>query len=176
MAPALYYTRDVPAFTSFHSEPSGRGTVGIIWTCLSIILLSSWSSCHTPAYDPNKSFKSEARYSYLKKFAWAFLFPEIGVVTSFDSLYDALQLRKAVRQVGGPQFSSFSLPQAFLFIIKGVYQKPAGSTLTRVYPKMLVELVTSGSLSFSDLPTDDEIADKSKRDWTLKSLSIVQTG
>lgn len=176
MAPALYYNRDTPSFTGFLSEPSGRGTIGIIWTCISTILLSSWSSWHGPAYDPNKSIKTQAQISYAAKFVLAFLFPEMGAVLSFKHLYDALQLRKTIRQVGGAEFASFNLSQAFLFVIENVYQKPAGSENTLVDPDALVELVRSGSLAFSNLPTNDEIADKSNRNWTLKSLSIIQTG
>lgn len=175
MAPTLYYTRDTPAPTGFHPEPSGRGTIGIIWTCLSTILLSSWSSFHYDAYDPNKSFKSEGRNYYSRKVLFAFLFPEVVAVESFDNLYEALQLRKTVRLLGGPQFTHFSLSQAFLFVMQGVYQKSAGSEHTLVDGDKLVQLVRNGSLSLSDLPTDDEIADKSKRDWTLKSISIIQT-
>ncbi|KAK3340634.1 LOW QUALITY PROTEIN: hypothetical protein B0H65DRAFT_510733 [Neurospora tetraspora] len=173
MAPTLYYTRDTPAFTGFHPEPAGRGTKGIIWTCLSTILLSSWSSWHGDAYNPNSSLRTAARESYAEKFMMAFLFPEIGAVLSFDNLFDALQLRKTIRQVGGPDFTNFSLSQAFLFSTRSKLQ--SSEETQRVGPKELVELVRSGRLSSSDLPTDDEIADKSKRDWTLKSLSIIQT-
>ncbi|KAK3391837.1 hypothetical protein B0T20DRAFT_66896 [Sordaria brevicollis] len=176
MAPTLYHTRDAPESTGFQREPSGRGTIGIIWTCLSTILLCSWSSYHDDAYNPNNSVKYETYKAYAIKFSLAFLLPEIGAVLSFHNLYDALQLRKTVRQLGGPQFASFSLSQAFLILIDGVRQKEAGSeTTTLIGHGELVELVRSCRLSFSDLPSDDEIADKSKRDWTLKALAVIQT-
>ncbi|KAK3338514.1 hypothetical protein B0H65DRAFT_325185 [Neurospora tetraspora] len=176
MAPTLYYTRDTPAFAGFKPEPAGRGTKGIIWTCLSTILLSSWSSFHGPAYDPNESFKSEARDSYIVRFGAAFLLPELVAVRSLRTLYNALQLRKTIRQVGGPEFANFSLTQAFLFINKSVYQRlPNSEKMELVDGKTLVQLMSSRHLPISGLPTDNEIADKSKRDWTLKSLSIIQT-
>lgn len=176
MAPTLYYTRDIPTSTGFQPEPSGRGTIGIIWTCLSTILLSSWSSFHCTAYDPNNSFNKEAIKTYCFKFAVAFLFPEAAAVESIDNLCDALRLRKKIRQVGGPQFADFSLSQAFLCAMEGVWLKKAGSEGMQLLDhSTFLELVRSGSLSFSDLPTDDEIADKSKRDWTLKLVSIIQT-
>ncbi|KAK3950789.1 hypothetical protein QBC32DRAFT_371678 [Pseudoneurospora amorphoporcata] len=176
MPPTLYYTRDTPAFTGFQPEPAGRGTAGIIWTCISTILLSSWSSFHGEAYDPNKSSKEEARKLYGLRFTYSFLLPEAGAVESFENLFDALRLRNTVAQVGGPEFANFSLAQAFIFVKNSVYRRSQGSEETKwVGPQALVKLVSNGSLSFSVLPTDDEIADKSKRDWTLKLLSIIQT-
>ncbi|KAK3494858.1 uncharacterized protein B0T23DRAFT_119722 [Neurospora hispaniola] len=176
MAPTPYYTRDTPAFTGFQPEPAGRGTKGIIWTCLSTILLSSWSSYHSDGYNPNEPFMEEAAMSYFLKFTFAFLFPEVAACLSLGSLYDALLLRKTIRQVGGAEFANFSLKQAFVFVMESVYQRPHSSEETKgISPETLVELVSSGKLAFSGLPTDDEIADKSKRDWTFKSLSIMQT-
>ncbi|KAK1774616.1 hypothetical protein QBC45DRAFT_32882 [Copromyces sp. CBS 386.78] len=176
MPPTLYYTRDTPAFTGFQPEPAGRGTAGIIWTCIGTILLSSWSSFHGEAYDPNKSSKEDARKLYGLRFTYSFLLPEAGAVESFENLFDALRLWKTVAQVGGPEFANFSLAQAFIFVKNSVYRRSQGSEETKwVGPQALVKLVSNGSLSFSVLPTDDEIADKSKRDWTLKLLSIIQT-
>lgn len=176
MAPTPYYARDTSAFTGFQPEPAGRGTKGIIWTCLSTILLSSWSSYHGDGYNPNKPFKKEALKSYCFKFVFAFLFPEVAACAGIQNLCDALQLRKTIRQVGGAEFANFSLTQAFIFVIKSVYQTPRNSEETEcISPETLVELVSSGKLSLSGLPTDDQIADKSKRDWTFKSLSIIQT-
>ncbi|EGO57957.1 hypothetical protein NEUTE1DRAFT_110126 [Neurospora tetrasperma FGSC 2508] len=176
MAPTPYYARDTPAFTGFQPEPAGRGTEGIIWTCLSTILLSSWSSYHGNACNPNKPFKEEAIMSYVLKFFLAFLFPEVAALLSLDNLNTALQLRKTIRQVGGAEFANFSLTQAFIFVKESVYQRPHTSEeMECISPEALVKLVSSGRLSFSGLPTDDELADKSKRDWTLKSLSIIQT-
>ncbi|KAK3946639.1 hypothetical protein QBC32DRAFT_374790 [Pseudoneurospora amorphoporcata] len=125
-------------------------------TCLSTILLSSWSSFYYKAYDPNNSFKSKTLSSYISKFIDRFLIPEMAAVTSFHNLYNALQLRKIIRQVGGPEFVNFSLTQAFLFINESIYQKlPNSEKMELVNGKTLVQL--------------------SKRDWTLKSLSIIQT-
>ncbi|ESA43322.1 hypothetical protein GE21DRAFT_4561 [Neurospora crassa] len=176
MAPTPYYARDTPAFTGFQPEPAGRGTKGIIWTCLSTILLSSWSSYHGKAYDPNRPFTAGTQTSFIDRLFDAFIFPEVAACFSLDNLHNALQLRKTIRRVGGAELANFSLTQAFIFVMESVYQRPHSSEeMECIRPKTLVELVSSGKLSFSDLPTDEEIADKSKRDWTYKSLSIIQT-
>ncbi|KAK3504784.1 hypothetical protein B0T13DRAFT_443895 [Neurospora crassa] len=176
MAPTPYYARDTPAFTGFQPEPAGRGTKGIVWTCLSTILLSSWSSWHGDGYNPNEPSKEMAFQSYMRKFGCAFVFPEVAACFSMKNLYEALQLRKTIRHVGGAEFADFSLTQAFIFFMESVYQRPNSSEeMECISPETLFELVSRGKLSFSDLPKDDEIADKSKRDWTFKILSIIQT-
>lgn len=52
-SPPDYDTTSTTAPLVFYSGPSGRGTLQIVWSCLSTIILASWSGYHDKAYSPN---------------------------------------------------------------------------------------------------------------------------
>ena len=70
-------------FRGFVSEPDGRGTLNIVWSCLSVLLLNTWTVLHINI--PSSEWK--AWRIYLHKFKWSFialLIPEgmIGIAYS----------------------------------------------------------------------------------------------
>ncbi|KAK3950790.1 hypothetical protein QBC32DRAFT_399205 [Pseudoneurospora amorphoporcata] len=155
---------DFQTLTGFRldSDTAGRGTLGIIYTCCTAILLALWTSFH------NK----------WNRFLYTFLLPEVAAVWSVRDLLEATWLcgRFLVYQRQLPGWYRFTMKQAFVCIMDGIYmQMPDSDVKEKVSPRDLLWLAYTRQLEYSDYPTRGEIDDKSKSDATMKFISIAQT-
>lgn len=89
----------------FVPEPAGRGTVGIIWSCLTTIFLSTWTSLHL-------DFASKNSESKIIDVAVCVFCPEIFAAVALSEAINTWYIRKALRMIPGGEL--FSLKQAFL--------------------------------------------------------------
>lgn len=158
-------------FRGFVPEPNcGRGTLGIIWNCLSTLFLVIWVSCHTETLRP----WSTDSWLYTEKLRQALgflLLPEGGALLSIRSLVFGVRLRRQLREI--PGWEHFSLKQAFLLtLLEGVYRKDNSEKISETE---FVLMAQDGRLHPDDFPTDDEIEDRSKSSGILKAISISQT-
>ena len=160
------------------SETAGRGSLGIIYTCCTAILLASWTSFHNRARKPGDYTGTTKWLHRWNRFLYTFLLPEVAAVWSVRDLLEATWLcgRFLVYQRQLPGWYRFTMKQAFVCIMDGIYMEVPGSTdKVKVTPRDLVWLAYTRQLEYSDYPSREDIDDKSKADATMKFISIVQT-
>jgi hypothetical protein len=146
----------------FVPEPhSGRGTMGIIWSCLTTIFLSTWTSYHMDFYDTGIKTK-------IYEVAFSVLFPEVMAALALRETIDAWNFRKALRVL--PGWERFSLRQAFLIQKGGVTFQ--SQNLRK--PDQFFDRAQSGNILFRQLPQNSQIDARSKSDWVSKMIAICQ--
>jgi len=153
----------------FVPEPNcGRGTIGIIWSCLTTIFLTTWTATHTEVKSTiRKSKRKRWRFSALY-----FLLPEVLTGTAVDGFIDAFILRKAIRRIDG--WESYSLQQAFLVRLNGVYIDDESSEPVLLQRERFLDLAHSGRIIFDDFPKSAEIDSRTKADWIAKLATVLQ--
>ena len=151
-------------FRSFAPEPNcGRGTLSIIWDCLATIFLATWTSTHMRVHVTGWL---KERVETVLVFV---LFPEGAAVTALDEFVIAYNTRHHLRQ--RPGWERWSLRQSFLVAKHGVYNESIGSTID---VDELLSAVRDGRFRFGDLPSDQQIRQRSKADGLSKTIAIGQ--
>ncbi|KAK3391838.1 hypothetical protein B0T20DRAFT_445492 [Sordaria brevicollis] len=174
-APPEYF-----ALTGFRldSDTAGRGTLSIIYTCWTAIFLASWTSFHAKCHKPGDRSRKTTWRRFRDRVIYTFFLPEVAAVWSVRDFLEAIWLcaRFLVYQRQFPGWHKFTMEQAFMCIMDGIYMKmPNSDELEKVGPRDLLWLVYTKQLEYSDYPSVDEIADKNKCEWTMKFISIVET-
>jgi hypothetical protein len=81
--------------TGWNPEPEGRGTIGLVWSCLATIFICVWSAIHQdlPGEDESnfKRMRRQARYAGVGLFA-----PEWLAFVAMGELEDAIKLKRRV--------------------------------------------------------------------------------
>ncbi|KAK3938808.1 hypothetical protein QBC46DRAFT_389453 [Diplogelasinospora grovesii] len=155
----------------FVPEPNcGRGTVGIIWTCLTTIFLSTWTSMHMHDYQP------PTIYMVMKVTIWGvyFFIPELAALGAIRLLFSAWTTRRALRLIPGSGWERCTLRQAFLFGVLERFVSIAGQAEESLSMEEFTRLARSGKIRYSQLPDDDQIKARSKSDSLSKGIAIVQ--
>jgi hypothetical protein len=143
----------------FVPEPhSGRGTMGIIWSCLTTIFLSTWTSYHMDFGDEDKIYDV----------VFCVVFPEVMATKALNESFDAWYFRKAMRLM--PGWEHFSLKQAFLIRKNGVTIQ----SQDLIKPDAFFDRARSGDILFHQLPQNSQIDARSKSDWLSKTMAICQ--
>ncbi|KAE9382077.1 hypothetical protein N431DRAFT_425588 [Stipitochalara longipes BDJ] len=146
----------------FVPEPdSGRGTVGIIWSCLTTIFLSTWTSYHIDFVD--SSTKTKILETTLSVFI-----PEVMAAMALKEAINAWYFRKALRVI--PGWERFSLKQAFLIQKGGVTLQSQSLTKDNEF----FDRARLGIISFHQFPQNSQIDARSKSDWLSKMIAICQ--
>ncbi|KZM21840.1 uncharacterized protein EKO05_0003131 [Ascochyta rabiei] len=144
-------------------EPQGRGTIGLIWSCLVTIFLCTWNVVHPnlPA-ETDKAWKTLWRRSrYLMV---VLVVPEWFCVVAAQ---DFLNARAVQRESPG-----WTLAKCH-YLLMGGFAVKANGRVIHLSPKKLMKLFHADVLPWPDT-TEAEILDRSKADWVLKSLALVQ--
>lgn len=96
----------------FQSEPNcGRGTIGILWSCFTTIVLSMWASLHLDLFDTGLTVR-------IAMFIACLLLPEAGVAIAAKEWATAMHWRNEIRKQ--PGWAEWSLKQSFLVLMGGV--------------------------------------------------------
>jgi hypothetical protein len=176
MAPPLaYWEREVVTSPILRygwvPTPSTRGTMDIIWPCLSAIALLLWSMLHLNVPSSSDSERTIA----LRKVRWllvGLLAPELTMMFAFAQLTSAQRSVKDMKALGK---SSWSLTHGFYADSGGFQLHTRDSKPFPITAKQVAYLVEYG---FIDMPTitKREINDKSKADRVTKALAFIETG
>jgi hypothetical protein len=146
----------------FVPEPhSGRGTTGIIWSCLTTIFLSTWTSYHMDFWDTRVKTK-------ISEVAFNVFIPEFMAASALKEFVGAWYFRKAVHVI--PGWERFSLKQAFLIQKHGVTIQ----TQNLIQPDEFCDRARSGNILFHQLPQNSQIDARSKSDLLSKMVAICQ--
>jgi len=155
----------------FIPEPNcGRGTVGIIWSCLTTIFLTTWTATHSDIQSTIPRSKRDRWQTSLT----SFFLPEVLTASAVDNFIDAYMLRRAIQRIDG--WESYSLKQAFLVALDGVYldHGVSDSESEPLERRRFLDLAHSGRITFNDFPSGAKIDSRTKSDWIAKSVAVLQ--
>lgn len=148
----------------FVPEPScGRGTVSIIWSCLTTISFVVWTTIHMDySHDLSRVMGSIS----------IFFMPEVLPAGALQQLVRSRRLQKRLHSIRG--WGSWTLEQSYLIVKNGVKDKTTGRLLTA---DRLVELAEAGQqkhrvgIHIDMLPQKDDIGKRSKKSWFEKIIA-----
>lgn len=151
-------------------ETTGRGTLGLVTTCLVTIFLCTWVVIHPRVYESQL-------FATLHKFALFFkaiLAPEFIAV---EGLQEWAQCRRMVRDCATVTVGEFKLIHAFYISMLALrYRTPRGDRV--IWPNQYVWLLQQGHIRWADQPSwglsEGKIRDISKADSATKLITLVQ--
>ena len=155
------------------SGPDSRGTMGLLWSCLFTIFICTWSALHIdiPARDDSNWKRFRLKFTYM---AVAIVAPEYvtGVTVG-----DWLAVRKLRKSLDGVESGRTKIsPVMAHFIVMGGFElvpKGDGQRRRRLFGKTFLPALDAKFLTMPKY-SDEDILDKSKADWLLKFISVVQ--
>ncbi|KAK3680777.1 hypothetical protein B0T22DRAFT_462549 [Podospora appendiculata] len=183
-----------PATTSWRSEPNGRGTFSLIFSCIATLTLCVWSALHLnvpPAHRPlQRRFRDKAKWVLYGIFA-----PELVVATAAAQFIVARWLKAEIERDAkhrpregndlGLSSHTWDTTQCFYAVMGGFTvdtpwidaRHGGGGDVRRrrvtVTPEGIRLLSFLGRLPHIQ---ESQIEDKSKADWTAKSIICIQAG
>lgn len=156
----------------------------ILWSCVSVVVLITWTNFHPPVGVSRKQRIFTAITSTL--------FPELPALVALRDFCFAFHLRKSLRSIPGPNTwkKGFTLTKSFLVVKRGIrfhpYHRGHSNCHVRsgqnknttkndiAEPQIFQMLAHAGSIQYKDFPTSEEIHDRSKGDWIAKSITVLQ--
>ena len=155
----------------WQSSPNQRGTIDIIWTCASTLLVAVWVMMHLNLPSRNESLLKVS----LRKAKWlvlALLAPELVM------LFASGQWASAKRSVSDMKTSGvreWTMVHAFYADSGGFVLQTTDSPGFPVTAKQMHWLVAGDHLKMPEI-TKEEIWDKSKADFFAKAVACLQVG
>ncbi|KAJ5512256.1 hypothetical protein N7463_001808 [Penicillium fimorum] len=154
------------------SEPDGRGTWGILSTCVLTIILCCWTSV-----SPNLPAQTDSAF---KKWRYKFDLACIALLGSEFLLMLALgqwsSARRSVQDFDEAGYKDWTIKHAFFADMGGFWIEPPKIDLLPSFPldaKQLYILVKEGYIDYP-LLEEEEIKDKSKSDGLARLITIAQ--
>jgi hypothetical protein len=87
------------------TEPKGRGTVGLLWSCLATVLLCTWSAIH-----PNlPGMRESKRHRFGRRLYYVFLClvaPELFAYVALEELWEVKDIKLKVSRTLQPKLGS----------------------------------------------------------------------
>ena len=161
------------------SEPDGRGTMSLLWGCLSTLFICLWASMHlnVPAEDDS----ALARFG--RKLKWtciSAIAPELVSAMAFAQWWTSHRDTKLLRKEGLEQWTQV---HSFYANMGGIHLKVDNCTVgygfQKCPPKVIVNAQNIYNLfNYGLFPADalsaNAIADKSKADSFVKAVACMQ--
>ncbi|KAI0976960.1 hypothetical protein F4678DRAFT_415118 [Xylaria arbuscula] len=177
MAPQICRDGWVPSSTPdqylWVPSPDTRGTLGIVWPCLTTMALCLWSMLHLNLPAKNDTFRTE----FLRRLRWLFiavLSPELPILFAFAQFSSARQSVKEMKKLpNGP--SQWTMTHGFYADSGGFVLDIVGSPPFPVTAKQMLYLLSHNYIETPTI-TQLEIQDKSKADSLAKGLTFFQSG
>lgn len=151
-------------------DSPGRGTIGLIGTCLATIFLCTWVVIHPRVYK-RESFATFHKLALFMKTIFA---PEFIAV---ESLQEWAQCRRMERECAKLTNGGFRLIHAFYISMLALrYRTPNGDRV--IWPNQYTWLLQQRLIEWNDHPnwglSVNDICDKSKSDNAAKLLALIQ--
>ncbi|KAN0070916.1 hypothetical protein V8E54_011081 [Elaphomyces granulatus] len=149
----------------FVAEPDcGRGTVGIIWSCLTTIVLCTYTVQHLNVPSKPKS-NGEQLLRKLGHVLFNLMIPELSAVFALEEFVWSWKHSKRVRDIRG--WEGWSLKQSHLLHLGGIeWEEPSLDSSNSQ---------NKSPATFSSFPSNDMISERSKADGVAKMIAICQT-
>ena len=151
-------------------ESPGRGTLGLIVSCLSTLFLCCWVVIHARVH----KYQTLHRLHKLALFLKTILAPEFIAV---EGLQEWSQARNMVKSCAGLTGGGLKLIHAFYISMLALkYNTPRGERV--IWPNQYTWLLEQGLIDWKDHPhwglSEENIRDKSNTDGTAKLIALVQ--
>jgi hypothetical protein len=147
-----------------------RSTLDLLYGCGFTIYLCCWAAVHlnVPADDDSASVR------VLRKVTWMFVCLIMPERIAWQAVEELRKGRKLVAEFATlPNLQQWTLTHAFLLQMGGIaLVTPSGESF-RPSPEHFMALAKSGEVIVPALRKDD-IEDKSKADWVVKALTVIQ--
>lgn len=157
------------------SQPNGRGTFDILWSCLFTIFLCTWVSLHLNVPAAHEKY----RHRFFRKMRWmcqAIMAPEFVLTFATGQKVEAKRSVELFKDLHlPPQHPKWTIRHAFYANMGGFLFSPPDWTAFPVNSKQLYWLIKQGYVDYPKM-TAKEVWDKSKADGFQKSLTCLQTG
>ncbi|KAH0547593.1 hypothetical protein FGG08_000318 [Glutinoglossum americanum] len=161
-------------------EPDGRGTIGLVWSCLTTLFICVWAALHN-----NVPSKNDSDFTFFfRKLKWTFvsiIAPEMvtaGAFLQWRSARQFAQRMKAARFFQYTQTHGFFANMGGIIVDRDCLETEAGFTCDcysgPVDAEGLYRLVTQSQLVKHGDLTAKSINDKSKADWFVKAIACSQ--
>ena len=176
------------------ASPSGRGTLNILWTCVSTLALCVWTAVH-----PNIAPRPGTRASYYQRSGMmllAMVFPEVLLSSAWLQLYLARNLKStlngcvpkktmahvspATEGMLDDEEARWSIEQGFFAVMGGYAVDGTVTDPTTFETKQQRRIVTALGLELlaraGALPalSNQDIKDRSKADLFAKTIVLLQ--
>lgn len=154
------------------SQPDGRGTFDILFSCLFTVFLCTWVSLHLNVPAVHETYWQQFR----RKCRWAIqaiMAPEfvLGFATG-----QKVEAKRSVVSFHEKGYKKWTLRHGFYANMGGFHLKTRESTRTfPINAKQLLWLVKEGHVDYPNFSAK-EVWDKSKADGFQKLFTCVQTG
>ena len=151
-------------------ESPGRGTLGLIISCLFTIFLCTWVVIHPRVYNRQLVQKLHKVVLFLK----TIIAPELIAV---EGLQEWSQARRMVKKCAGPTGGRLKLVHAFYISMLALrYRTPRGEKV--IWPNQYTWLLEQGLIDWDDHAlwglSEENIRYKSNADGTAKLLALGQ--
>ncbi|KAF2488631.1 hypothetical protein BU16DRAFT_520362 [Lophium mytilinum] len=145
----------------WRSEPDGRGTASLLWSCIFTIFICTWSIIHIDVPHPDRGwlFVPLEKCFYL---GVGLVAPEIMSVLAIDDFFDT-------RSTG----VQWTFKQAWFLSMGGFLVEDLAGQLYPIETSLLVDAFRDGIIPIPRV-TEAEINDKSKADGVVKALVSLQ--
>ncbi|KAL0935852.1 uncharacterized protein CTRU02_208067 [Colletotrichum truncatum] len=180
---------DSGATTGWVTEPDGRGTFGLICSCVLTLTICVWTALHLNVPAARSTVRSRA----LERAKWVLygvFAPEIVVATAAAQYIVARWLKREIEKDAahrgdgkegkeGLSRHTWDMTQCFYAVMGGFvvdracYGEEAGVERVTITPEGIRLLSFIGKLPQIH---ESQIQDKSKADWMAKSLVCIQAG
>jgi hypothetical protein len=164
-------TANEPIFQGWKAQPDGRGTLDILYQCLTTMFLCCWTSLCINV--PVSSWSP--RRCTLQKVLMACM-GVIGPEFVFQlALGQWISARSSVAAFNRSGYPTWTMRHAFLADMGGFVLHHPDSEDFPLTAKHVHYLVTEGYISYSDVALDRRfIDDRNKRDGTARFITVFQ--
>lgn len=158
--------------TGLVQDPDGRGTLNIVWSCLAVLLLNTWTVLHLNI-SPYRGWWRRC----LHKVKWwivCLICPDGLAVSSFEQWRSARESVTRMRKL----YPWWTKTHGFYAEMGGFRVKVDSSAGdSQQYIFRVKELAWLKDNNIVDLPetTSRELSDRSKADWVAKSIAFAQS-
>ena len=153
------------------SQPSGRGTLDIIWSCFFTVFVCTFTVLHLNLPSKTETFW-QIQIRKIKWMVFAIVIPEVVTASAFAQRVAARGSVAAMRANG---YERWSLRHAFYANMGGVMLHLRDHDPFPINATQLGHLVSEKIIEYPTL-TGKEIWDKSKSDKFAKGLACLQIG
>ena len=152
----------------WRSEPQGRGTWSILWSCLATIFISTWSALHLNV--PKRHGRS---YLLFRKIRWmllAVVAPEAILAHSASHFFKARDLLKRISKGGNQEWTLTHMQFA---IARGFYTRTQEGGKSKCDIEQLTKYIKTKSIDGPPI-TEKELQARGKSDLMIKLIALFQ--